>query len=179
MASEADVLVTVLGELRAALTAASLDIPVNTESGERAIHVPGIVVSSPQFVPAQQVHGHQTYAGTTTDGAGTETGTEHHFYYWFEANIVARSEDEEQVDDILDVVFTHFAPNVDDPRAIHADFSQLAIEQATRRVDTLREPDWFESGRLLRILFVRRLTQGHDALAAVDEVIDGDAFETA
>jgi hypothetical protein len=170
--NEAAVLVEVLDEVRAALPG----ISVSTEQGEQTISVPGVVLSDPMHQPHSTYNGHQSYAGTTVNGSGVETGTEHHFYFWFSATIVARSEDEEQVDDMLDSVFDHFAPHADDPRSLHADFSQLNIGQAFRRVDAIREPDWFESGRELRILYVKRVTQAADALSSVDQVVDGDAF---
>lgn len=167
--NEADVLVAVLGQLRSAVS-----VPVHTEDAERGINVPGVVLVDPSFAPNQRRHGHQTYAGTTTDGAGNETGIEQHFYFEFDVTVVARSEDEEEADDLQAQIFSAFAPHVDDPRSLHADFCELEIGRASRRVDPLREPEWFETGRTLRLLYLSRVTTAGDTLEAIDEVLDPD-----
>lgn len=162
-----DALVAVLDLVRAALA-----VPVHTESGEDGIHVPGVVFSNVRSIEDQRRHGHQTYAGVTTDGAGTENGYERHFYYWLEVELVARSDDEEEADDLQRSIWDALNPYVDDARGLHADACELRIGQARRGVDALREPDWHESVRSIRLLYLQRVTTTADALASIDEVLD-------
>jgi hypothetical protein len=165
--NESDVLEVVLSHLRGVLS-----IPVQLETTEAGIEIPGLVVSDVVFLPRDRYHGHQTYAGTIVDGSGVETGFEQHFYYEFECDLIARSTSQEEADDVLMNVFQSFAPFADDPRGLHGDFSTLEIGTAVRRVLTAREPDWYETQRSLSIVFLIRVQTTADSLASVDDVID-------
>lgn len=167
--NDADAIVALLGLLRSAVA-----VPVLTEEGERAIHVPGIVLTDVDFVPLRRRHGHQTWAGTTTDETGAETGYEQHFYYEMDVTLVARSESEEEADDLQAQVFAALAPYVDDARSIDADLLEIELGRASRKNDPIREPEWFEAGRQVTLRYLTRVTTTADRLASIDHVIDPD-----
>ena len=168
---ESDVLVLLLAELRS-LTSA----PVFLEgSGDERAESPSVSIEDYFTTPLPNRNGARKYAGTIVDDqTGEEIGKEYHFYFEFSADVIVREDTEEARDDLLATILQHFGPHADDPRGLHADLCELEIGSASARSVPFREPDWFEGGRDLRLVYLTRVTTGGDTLETIDRVIDPD-----
>jgi len=169
--NESDVLVLLLDELRS-LTSA----PVFLEgSGEERAESPSVAIEDYFTTPLPHRNGARKYVGPVVDDqTGEEIGKEYHFYFEFSADVIVREDTEEARDDLLNAILQHFGPYADDPRDLDADLCELEIGSASARSVIFREPDWFEGGRDLRLVYLTRVTTGGDTLEEIERVVDPD-----
>lgn len=114
-------------------------------------------------------NGANPYAGTERDSNGDATGRELHRYYQMEMDVTVRTYDEAKRDTWLSDVEDHFLPMEYDADAFHPDSFEWEVGDGEPRNNPAVEPDWYESGLMVRFKIVSRVTQPDDALGSVQE----------
>lgn len=165
-----DVAVTTILDFLRTLT----ELPVVLASQESEVTVPGVILEDIQVTTRPEMHGVKSFAGESVNEFGTATGSEHHFYREFLADLVVRSEDLGEAYDTHAAFFSGFIPHVDDPRSLHEDYCQMELGAATPRSVPFREPDWYEVGRPLSFVYILREIVDGDSLEAIETVVDPD-----
>lgn len=114
-------------------------------------------------------NGHNPLGKIVRDVNGDATGRELHRYYRMELDVVIRAYDESDRDVWLSDVADHFLPYEYDASAFHADTTEWEVGDAEPRSNPAVEPDWYESGLVVRFKYVSRVTQTDDTLGTVQE----------
>lgn len=166
---EQDIVQLALGELQAALPDS---VTTRTEGGDESSSPPLAILSWDSS--RIQVNGANPYAETVTDESGDDIGEELHRYHTMTLDIMVRAYDEGQRDRWLSDVADHFLPFEYRAQDFNSDTFEWEVGNAEPRNNPVVEPDWYESGVVVRFNYVSRVTQEHDTLTAVDETVSGD-----
>ena len=103
------------------------------------------------------------------DSNGNATGRELHRYHRMELDVVIRAYDESDRDVWLSDVADYFLPYEYDASDFHEDTTEWEVGDAEPRSNPAVEPDWYESGVVIRFKYVSRVEQDADALTSVQE----------
>lgn len=160
----------VLADLGTALPA---EVGVRTAGGDEAAKPPYVVVRW-RSARLPDENGANPFADVTRDGSGEADGREFHQYFEFTADCVVRVYDEGDRDVYLDLIDEAFLPYEYDSSAFHADTAEWRVGGSEPRSNPIVEPDWYEGGKILRFRYVKRVTQGADALTSTTKTISSE-----
>ena len=103
------------------------------------------------------------------DGDGNVTGRELHRYYRMDLDVTVRTYDEGKRDVWLSDVADYFLAYEDNSALFHTDTFEWEVGDAEPRSNPAVEPDWYESGMMIRFKYVSRSVRDADALTSVQE----------
>jgi hypothetical protein len=107
--------------------------------------------------------------GLVRDGNGNVTGRELHRYYRMDLDVTVRTYDEGNRDVWLSDVADHFLVYEDDADLFHEDTFEWEVGDAEPRSNPAVEPDWYESGTMIRFKYVSRWVRQAETLTSVQE----------
>lgn len=153
------------GELLAALPS---DMTVRTAGGDSGAGPPLCIFEwSATRLPTE--NGHNSLGGILRDSNGDAIGREFHRYYLMEMDVTIRAYDEADRDTWLSDAADHFLPYEYDASAFDPDTTEWEIGDVAPRSNPVVEPDWYESGLVVRFKYMSRSQQEADTLESVQE----------
>lgn len=155
------------------------DVNVMTIGDDDKVTPPDVVIDW-TTTRVSGANGHKSIGGYITDGDGNKTGIEHHTYWSFEADCIARSYSEQARDEYLRSIQDAFIPYEESPAAFHVDTREWEVGTSGLRENSFIEPDWYEAGILVSFQYLRRTDEtGRDTLEQVDDTVEvDDSLET-
>lgn len=152
--NEQDIITQFLADLDASLPA---DVGARTDGGDENTNPPYVIVRW-RSDRLRGENGSNPFADYTRDSVtGDATGREFHQYFEFVADCVVRTYDEGERDVLLDAVDDSFLPYEYDSDLFHADTAEWRVGGAEPRSNPAVEPDWYESGVVVRFKYVSRV----------------------
>jgi hypothetical protein len=153
-----------LGDLRTALPQS---LTIRTEGGDGGAGPPLCILD--WNATRRRVNGHNPFAGVIYDSQGNAIGRELHRNHEMELDITIRAYDESDRDEWLSDVADHFLAYEYDASAFNDDTTEWEVGDPAPRSNPVVEPDWYESGLVVRFMYVSRVEQSADALRSVQK----------
>lgn len=114
-------------------------------------------------------NGANPLAAILRDDDGDATGREFHRYHRMTFDLTIRTDDEGDRDFLLSDVADNFLPYEYDAEAFHKDTTEWEVGDPTPRSNAVVEPDWYEGGLTIRLIYVSRVQRSADTLTGVQD----------
>jgi len=148
---------------------------VRLRGGDQDINPPSVILRwNATRIP--QAVGHKPIGGFQTDNSGNRTGVEDHAYFRMEINCLVRDTDEIEKDKTVDDLQMAFLPYERDSSQFDADTREWEVSDVRSRGNQIVEPDWYESGVVLRFEYVKKSTDTNvsDYLKTINKELDAN-----
>lgn len=149
---EDDIVAQLINELEAA-TANNVD--VRTMGTDQEVDPPELILDWNK-TRLDGHNGHNSFGDYIKNDSGQTVGIEHHIYSQMEVDIIARSYDELERDQLLDTTELAFLHYEYDSDRFNRDTAEWDIGSRGPRENPVIEPDWFEAGIVVSFDYLKR-----------------------
>ena len=158
-----------LSDINSALPA---EVSVRTSGGDGAAGPPLAILDWDSTRLSE--NGANPLGDIVRDDAGDAVGFELHRYHQMNLDVTIRAYEEGDRDRWLSDVGDYFLEYEYDADAFDSDTTEWEVGDVEPRNNPVVEPDWYESGLVIRFKYVSRTQKSADALSAVQENVDGE-----